>query len=151
MSMTVLRKQFYNGFSILPQLTGMLRTVFFLTLLFSGIALHAEEERQVPEPPQLHSNQFAADLLSVNRDCEAPVLRHRFGQQLQLGLRASRPGQPWNLQRNNKFEGKLLPELRRQILTVLKNFSPAGNQTSTYHIYSSYTLPVRAGPAYLHI
>ena len=149
--MTVSGKQFYNGFSILPQLKGMLRAVFFLTLLFSGIALRAEEAGQVPEPPPLHSNHFTVDLLTVNRDCEAPVLRHRFGQQLQLGLRASRPGQPWNLQRNNEFEGKLLPEFRRQILTVLNKFSPAENQTSSYHIYSSYTLPVRAGPAYLHI
>ena len=149
--MTFSGKQFYNGTSLLPQLKGMLRAVFFLALLFSGIALHAEEERQAPEAPPLHSNHFSTDLLSANRDCEAPVLRHRFGQQLQLGLRASRPGQPWNLQRKSEFEGKLLPELRQQILTVLTKFSPAENQTSSYHIYSSYTLPVRAGPAYLHI
>ena len=132
--------------STLLRSAGMLRIVFFSALLFSGISLSAQPADHPTERSLPISGNSYSGILNVNRDCEAPVLRFRVGQQLQLNFRSSRPGQPWNLQRSNHMEGKLLPEFCRRIVLQNASLKTERKENSSYHVYSTYTLPVRAGP-----
>ena len=140
-------KSFFHKSCALLYNAGALRIVFFAVLLFSGISLSAQPVEKPLEAPSYPSHNTYSGSLTANRDCEAPVLRYRFGQQLQLNLRNTRPGQAWNLQRNSHLEGKLLPEFCRQLTPLTSTFAAEKKVDPTYQVYSKYTLPVRAGPS----
>ena len=101
-------KNIFHKLDALFHKAGALRIVFFAALLFSGISLFAHPTEHPAEHSFPRSGNAYSGLLTVNRDCEAPALRYRLGQQLQLNFRSARPGQSWNLQRTGHLEGKLL-------------------------------------------
>ena len=141
------RKNIFHKLSALFSNAGALRIVFFAALLFSGISLFAQTaehttERSLP----VHGNAYSG-LLTVNRDCEAPALRYRLGQQLQLNLRSARPGQPWNLQRTDHMEGRLYPEFCRRTISENNLKRCEFRENSVYLVFAVFSFPVRAGPA----
>ena len=141
-------KNIFHKVNALFHRAGALRIFFFAALLFSGISLFAQSteypsERTFPR----HGNAYSG-LLTVNRDCEAPALRYRLGQQLQLNFRSARPGQSWNLQRTGHLEGKLLLDFCRQIIAENSFSRCKTRENSTYPVYSTFSFPVRAGPQF---
>ena len=140
-------KNLFSRFSAVFFNNVALRIAFFAVLLFIGIShisVPVEHCRGNADPT---GNNVYTGVLTVNRDCEVPALRSRFGQQLQLNCRTTRSSQSWNLHRNDRFEGRLLPELRSQVIRLLSDLSENRRENSSYHVYSKYSLPVRAGPS----
>lgn len=136
-----------SRFSALFTGNGALKIAFFAALLFIGLSHLSRPGERCGGNADPAGNNVYCGILTVSRDCEAPALRSRFGQQLQLNFRTTRPGQPWNLHRNDTNEGRLLPDLRSQIIRLLGNLSETRRENSSYHVYSKYSLPVRAGPS----
>lgn len=139
-------KNIFHKLDALFHKAGALRIVFFAALLFSGISLFAHPTEHPAEHSFPRSGNAYSGLLTVNRDCEAPALRYRLGQQLQLNFRSARPGQSWNLQRTGHLEGKLLPDFCRQIIAENSLCKCKIRENSTYLVYSTFSFPVRAGP-----
>ncbi|MBR1953193.1 MAG: hypothetical protein IKA32_11470 [Lentisphaeria bacterium] len=141
-------KNIFYKLNALFHRAGALRIVFFAVLFFSGMSLFAQTAEYPAERTFPRNGNTYSGLLTVNRDCEAPALRCRLGQQLQLNFRSARQGQPWNLQRTGHTEGKLLPDFCRQTIAgnSLKNCQIREN--STYPVYSTFSFPVRAGPQF---
>ena len=139
-------KNIFHMLNALFHRAGALRIVFFAALLFSGISLFAQSAKYPSEPTFPRSGNAYSGLLTVNRDCEAPALRYRLGQQLQLNFRSARPGQPWNLQRTDHMEGRLRPEFCRRVIAENSLKRCNVRENSTYIVYSSFSFPVRAGP-----
>lgn len=141
-------KNIFYKLNALFHRAGALRIVFFAALFFSGISLFAQTTEYPSERTLPRNGNSYSFFLTVNRDCEAPALRYRLGQQLQLNFRSARPGQPWNLQRTDHMEGRLFPDFCRQTIAEnsLKNCQIREN--STYLVYSIFSFPVRAGPLF---
>ena len=141
-------KNLFSRFSAVFFNNGALKVAFFAVLLFIGIShvsVPVEHSRGKADPA---GNNVYTGILTVNRDCEAPALRYRLGQQLQLNFRSARPGQSWNLQRTGHLEGKLLPDFCRQIIAENSFSRCKTRENSTYPVYSTFSFPVRAGPQF---
>ena len=139
-------KNLFSRFSAVFFNNGALKVALFAVLLFIGISHISVPVERCPGKAASSGNNVYTGVLTVNRDCEVPALRSRFGQQLQLNCRTTRSSQSWNLHRNDHFEGNYFPELRSQIIRLLSDLSENRRENSSYHAYSKYSLPVRAGP-----
>lgn len=141
-------QQIVHQFSARLFKNGALKVAFFTALLFWGVSLLALPSEHPASTPRPAGNNVCSGLLTVNRDCEAPTMRCRFGQQLQMNFRSARTGQLWSLQRNNHLTGKLLPDLCRPVIQPISSPDEALRENSTYLVYSPDSLPVRAGPLF---
>ena len=90
----------------------------------------------------------AAYILSLvqSHECEAPVLRSRLGQQLQLNARTLRSNYQQRIQRSTDSSGFLPPEMCSLPFLNRQNESHRVCPSSSYEVYSIFTSPVRAGP-----
>ena len=133
------------------QLTGQAGRGFFAFvclcfLLLGTTALHAASTDMPCGPAENPRNDGYSSVLTHNRECEAPILRSRLGQQLRLNARSARSGSQNYIQRNEFGSSPLYENAQLSVSSSGIFLFTCANKTSSYEFYSRYTLPVRAGP-----
>ena len=116
--------------------------------LTAAAVLQSVNTQSCYTPGQFPEHGVYSGVLTPGRDCEVPALRYRLNEQLQINARTARTGNRSNLMRSSDPVADCTrSELFQNKFTLQVAVLPAVNQRSSYQVHSTFTDPVRAGPA----
>ena len=126
--------------------SGTIGFCFLLPLLAFLLLGQLQTGTAIVNSGKISGDPAYIPVLEQNRECEAPVLRSRLGQLLQLNARTLRSNSQQRFQRTEESSGFLPPEVCLPLLRILPDKMQFVYKSSSFEIYSTFTSPVRAGP-----
>ena len=137
-------KKYFHTVSRCPELTAVYAGILLFSACFFASFFSAPDFDRFDRTGS--DRDGYTESLTRSKDCEAPAFRSRLGTQLRQNVRSSRSNYQFKLHEEENLSGRLPAKLHMIQGAVSEDFFLIEQKSSSYQVYSQYTLPVRAGP-----